>query len=133
MWVFVLFFLVTPASRASEIIHLQELSLQYGRYRDGGRTSLFDGPKEQIDLNLDWTVFRFLYFQNTVHSWTDSGNFKQIGWEYSFGVHVFGGLDIGLYHFSQHLLDTPNPRTPQETAIYFKLYIYSSDKRNSVF
>lgn len=129
-------------------LELQEVSLHYKRFWDGGRDPLvtqngLDGRAMDKELNLDINVdiLRYFYWNNTVHSMTDrtidggNGQFRVIGWNYKLGARIFPSFHIQYEHFSQHLLDTTYAHGgfPVQDSVGFVLYIYSSSSPKSIF
>lgn len=97
------------------------------------------GKELNLDLNMD--LFKYLYWNNTIHSMTDQpvnasdGQFRMIGLEFGLGVDLRRvsrqlPFSFGYYHYSRHLLDTASPtHFPVLDAIEFKIYLYSKDSK----
>lgn len=131
-------------SSADDFIDLNEVSLNYGVY-NGARTypiSLLPGHEltNTLDVNINMAILKYGYFTNRIHSAMDSADggpsqFRVVGWEYRLGVHVSPYLDIGMYHYSEHILDTEYPLPsgyPQATAVELKIYLYKKNKADSL-
>lgn len=110
----------TMALADYHLIDLQEVSVDAIQFFDGGNdplitwNGLHHNVDKQIDLNINLKVSEVLYWDNKIHSMTDSnpaggGQFRLIGWNFRFGVTLSEYLQVGYYHFSQHLLDYQLP------------------------
>lgn len=83
-------------------------------------------PTNRLDLHVNVELLnRTIFINNMVHSETDAYQYRLIGWNYRFGIHIGSNLDLYYEHFSQHLLDTA-PITGANTydAIGFRLYLF---------
>lgn len=112
-------------------LNLEEFSVDYARYKDGSRDPAIYPytPHERLDVVGNLSALKYLYLNNTIHSETDSQQFRLIGWHYQMGVHIGKYADLYGEHFSQHLLDTtgPNPY-PMENLIGLKVYLYRRER-----
>lgn len=138
--VLIVFSLGLGSVLASEVdgFKLDEVSINYKRFIGETRHPLFlhSKQKEEVNLNLNTTVLNVFYFNNTVHSQTDSSQYKVVGWNLFLGARVFRSLDLQVEHFSKHLLDESYSvmRFPVENSIGFKWYLYRNDKqKESIF
>jgi hypothetical protein len=120
--------LILTSASASYGVELKELSVDYGRYLDGSYSLFVAAPKERLNLNLDLGFLKYGYVKNVIHSMTDSGQFRLVGWQYQVGAHLGDHVDVYFEHFSRHLLDTQQLRFPQENLVGVKLHIYRRDK-----
>lgn len=109
-------------------IQVDELSLNYKKYAPSSRHPLFYNSvmKEGVELNMNTDLgFGLLFWDNKIHTATNSGQYYLIGWQFLFGIHVFPWLDLQYEHHSQHILDDtyPNMKFPVEDSLGFKLWI----------
>ena len=119
---------------------LDEVSVQYRKFFDNSRyypTSNIPGSKlnEGVTVNVDSTVFKYGFVKNSVVSTTDQSQFRSIGWMYNLGMRVSHNIDLSLYHFSEHTIDTPYPITsyPTMTGVELKIYLFKDKKNDSIF
>lgn len=120
-------------AREPALLKLDELSLNYRRYHKSARHPLFheSTPKEGIDLNMNTDLLWAGYWDNTIHSMTNSGQYYLVGWEFKLGVRLFPSLHVEYRHQSQHVLDDryPYQKFPVEDSVGFTLYIVSPRER----
>lgn len=122
-------FLCSLYGRAEDIVELNEVSLDYARYKQDGRDPfLGEPPKEGLNININMNILTYGYFRNTVHSYTDNGGFRAVGWEYTLGIHTFEWLDVYARHYSRHILDKDDPSYPVENSIGIKVYLFKGEK-----
>lgn len=117
---------------------LDEVSINYKNFIGETRHPLFlhSKQKEEVNLNLNTTFVNVFYFNNTIHSQTDSSQYKVVGWNLFLGARVFRSLDLQVEHFSKHLLDESYSvmRFPVENSVGFTWYLYRNDKqKESIF
>ncbi len=115
-------------------IQVDELSLNYKRYNPGSRHPLFYDSvmKEGIDLNMNTDMaFGLLFWDNKIHTATNSAQYYLIGWNLFLGIHVTSFLDVQYEHHSQHILDDayPNMKFPVEDSLGFKLTLIGGGRR----
>lgn len=137
-----LLLLLTQSVKA-DMIDLREVSIDYRNYFPGGRDPLITsnglpnrGIGKGLDVNINSDILDWVYWNNRINSKTDydtvghGGQFRLVGWETAFGVHLSSYVDIGYYHHSQHILDAAYKydNYPVEDAIQIKLYLYRSKK-----
>lgn len=137
------------ARGAENPIKLSELSMDYISFFPGGYDPMItqNGLKDralgkQLDLNLNFDIFKYLYWDNKIHSMTDkrligsdtADQFRLIGWNFRFGARPLSYLEIGYWHFSQHLLDTTyeHGHWPVQDGIQIKLYILKPKTREGL-
>lgn len=117
-------------------IQVDELSLNYKKYQPSSRHPLFYNStmKEGIELNMNNDLgLGYLFWDNTIHTATNSGQYYLIGWQFKFGVHVTEFFDFQYEHHSQHVLDSTYPymKFPVEDSLGFKLTIIGGHSRGS--
>ncbi len=118
-------YLLTATAHGSDFgVHLQEVTVDYGRYMDGSRAPIVDNVKERLDLSVNLSLLKYLYLDNTVHSLTDPYQFRLVGWHYQFGVHFGRNIDVYYEHFSQHILDNYYDNYPLENLVGVKIKLY---------
>lgn len=118
---------------AFDIIKLDELSVDYKHFKDGGRDPLFydSKKKEYLGLNINTDFAKIFYWDNIVHSATDQYQFHLIGWNFKLGARVTKFLSLQMEHHSQHILDATYPYMayPVEDNVGIRLYLYGTAKR----
>lgn len=123
------------------LIQLDEVNIDYKNYAiisDQQRNLLIypEHPKESLNLNLNTTFAKYGYFNSTVESLTTSSQYRGIGLQLSLGVRLSKYLDFGYWHHSQHVMDREMlsiPTFPTEDTMEIKLYLYRTDKKESIF
>lgn len=131
--------LVAPVKSEGGLLKLTEASFSYTLFNPGTRwypISQLPGrnPTSMLDVNINFRISPYTYFNNTIHTMSDQSQFRTIGWEYTAGVHLSNQVDLGIYHYSQHVLDTPFPGDiPQMTGIQIKIFLYKENKTRSIF
>lgn len=136
-----LFGFCVAASKADEIIELDSISIEYQMFKHKGIDPMitYDGLNRKIDtglnLNLNTTVLSYFYWNSSIISMKDYdpvydyGQFRTIGLQMRLGIRLTDWIDIGYYHLSRHLMDTPQPTGQsfqQMDAIEFKLKLYNN-------
>lgn len=121
------------SASAGTIFDLDEVSVKYRRFHPSARHPLFHAstPKEGLDLNVNTTVLNYIFWDNTVHSYTNSSQYYLVSWELRLGARLTQWLDLFYEHHSQHILDQtyPHMKFPVEDSWGIKLYIYGGKKR----
>lgn len=133
-------YLYTPTKRdAGYPLVLRDVSLEYKSFFDGGSYPLITDnglnrvQDKEMQLNLNFDLLSYLYWDNVVHASTDrdpatgSSQFRLVGWQFGLGVRLTEWLKVGYYHHSQHLLDATLPwRFPVQDALHLQIKVYSS-------
>lgn len=137
------FLLLTKATRADDFIEVDKLSVNYRLFRREGIEPMitYDGLNRQLDkglnLNLDTTIMGYVYWNSSVLTMTDYdpvakyGQFRTIGLQMQLGLRITEWLDVGYFHLSRHLMDTPqvNGQSFQQTdALELTLKLYSNPR-----
>ena len=122
-----------------KVLELEEASITLNQFLPGGSYPLITenglsnrALDKELNLNLNMSVFKYGFWDNRIHSMTDSGTngdrgqFRLIGWNFKLGVHLGKRFDIYYEHFSQHLLDAQFKwgRFPVQDSIGIKLILY---------
>jgi hypothetical protein len=135
---------LTPVVNADEIITLDKLNIEYLRYSPEGVDPFltYDGLPNKalgygLNLKMETTILSYLYWNSTVLSETDEdlatgwGQYRTIGLEMQVGIRLTQWLDVGYYHLSRHLMDTPQPNGQafqRMDALQFTLKLYDNKK-----
>jgi len=104
-----------------------------GKHFTHARTPLLqqnglNGPKQELNLQVDSVLFSYFYFNNRIHSQTDERQFRVVGWNFKLGISIWRNLDVEYEHFSRHLLDrNPAFDFPVQDSIGFRLYFNRQD------
>jgi len=139
----VLGFLGFPRSAAAEAIELQSVRVDYIRFFDGAHDPLITqngqenrGLGAQLDLHVDVDLFRYFFWNSTVHSLTDTrleggdgaGQFREVNLQMQFGLRLFSVLDLYYWHSSEHLLDAvyTGGHWPVQDGLGFTLKLYQA-------
>ncbi len=128
--------ILNPLTAKSEILDLDDVSIDYKAFSGKTRTPYLQIPgledhslQNELNLNVNMTLVDHFYFDNTIHSLND-GNYRLIGWNWRFGLHITEWIDFGWYHFSEHYTDFISPYGfPLQNAWQLKIYLYK--KRTS--
>lgn len=141
-----LLLLISGQAQAWDVVELQNVSIEYKKYLPGARFPLITSnglsPRQLSDglsIRVDTNFFKYLYWNNFVHSTTDStnggaGQFRALGYEFSFGFRPFSVIEIEYYHHSQHLLDAVGKYSyPLEDAVQLKLILFKEGQKNGLF
>lgn len=124
------------------IVDLKELSIDYKNYQmvnPNSHNMLIwpNVPKEGINVGIKLDVLNYLYWDSVIESLTDSAQYASIGLDTRLGVRLSDHLDVGVYHHSQHVLDSSyvymNGHFPEEDAVEVKIYLYKQNNRESLF
>lgn len=117
---------------------VSELSITYRDFFPGGRDPLITSNSQanrslgqELDVNMDFDLFKYGYWNNLIHTKTDkpnypsvgpAGQFRDVGWEFELGLRATSWLSGGYHHHSQHVLDGYLPTGyPVEDAWEIKL------------
>jgi hypothetical protein len=136
-----LYAMLLPEAKADfKLLELHELSMGYKQFGPGGSDPLLtqnglghDQDKE-IELLMNTSLLKFIYWNNRVHAGTDKdidghGQFRTVGWQFQFGVHLSSYLDVQYEHHSQHVLDYTEPfHFPVQDSIGIRIYFYRDQK-----
>lgn len=148
MWMLLLFLLNPTDTSADQFegITLREVSIDYRSYFPGGTDAILKTtniPNQQLDKKLDlhvnMDVLEYLYWDNMISSTTDKypnggGQFRVVGWNFRFGIRITNNIQLGYFHYSQHLLDVLGTQHfPVEDAIQFKITIYRRESNQGLF
>lgn len=123
---------LSRVSHAFEPIELKEVYINYHWITPNGRDPLFTSwglkPQKDLEVHINFDTFKYIYWDNNIHSTTDEHQFKLVGWEARIGIHILDCVDLGIYHHSQHILDGVYPYDgfPVKDAIELRLNIYKS-------
>lgn len=126
----------------AEGLQVSDLSLEYIQFFQGGRSPLVTSngiPDKElgqsIGLNLTVELLGTAFWENHVTGVTDhdrvvgDGQFRSVGWEFNFGVHIFSQADLYYHHHSQHVLDHQGPFAyPVEDGIGLRLKLIGGGK-----
>lgn len=118
---------------SAPVFQLNELSLDYKNFamlNDKARNPYIypEHPKEgiNVDMNLGF-LWNVGYLNSSIQSLTTESQYRSIGLELHYGVHVGRYLDFGGYHHSEHVLDEVQPvysSYPSEDAVEIRLFLY---------
>lgn len=135
-----------PKAKADDIISLDAVDVTYQRFNEDGIEPMitYDGLNRKLGsslgLQLDTTVFSYFYANFNVASMRDYypegdyGQYRTIGLQARLGMRLTEWLDIGYYHYSRHLMDTPEPdgQSYQQTdALEITIHLYKNHKEHS--
>lgn len=128
--------LAADRGKQNWFIQVDELSLQYKKFNQSARHPLFYNSqmKEGIDLNMNTDLaFGLIFWDNKIHTTTNSAQYYLIGWQFKFGTHITEFLDVQYEHHSQHLLDDNYPYMsfPVEDSLGFTLRIIGGGDRGT--
>lgn len=110
-----------------KLIELKEAYVDYMHYGYAREPFFLDGqiPTSRLDINFNLDFLnRIVYLNNMVHSETDQSQYRKIGWNYRFGIHIWDILDLYFEHFSQHLLDAVPVSRNTYDAVGVRVYIF---------
>lgn len=131
------------------VLDLDEVSVGVMHYLPGGSDPLITQNNnelnkalgEELEVNINTTLFHYLYWNSRVHSTTDTnisyngstngGQFRLVGLEFRVGLNLTEYVQFGYYHHSQHLLDTnySQGNFPLKDALELRFYIYKSKNK----
>lgn len=144
----------SDASEGWEIVNLTEVNVNYISFFPGSFDPLITENAsmpnrqlgKQLDLNVNMDFMKYGYWDNKVHSLTDdrinpndsAGQFRLVGLNSRLGLRVSQHLEIGYFHYSQHLLDTGyqagngvSNHWPVEDGLEIKLWLFRRDDSKS--
>lgn len=143
--------LLPRAAAAADAIELQSVRVDLIRFFDGGHDPLItqNGQEgralgDQLDLHVDVDMFRYFFWNSTVHSLTDkrlhggdeAGQFREINLQMQLGIRVLPVLDFYYWHSSAHVLDSvyTGGHFPVQDGlgITFKIYEAPSGAKRSL-
>lgn len=146
--IFLFFFAGVVQAREFKMLEVQDLSVKYFQYFPGGSSPLvtqngLSGKTldKAIKLQMNTNLFRYVYWDNIVHSNTDKNltgrgsQFRTIGWNFMLGVMPFDWLQLEYEHHSQHVLDTRYAPGgyPLEDSVGIKLNFITNEPRKGWF
>lgn len=111
----------------TKLLEVKDTYLDYMHYTFAAEPFMLPNvPTNRIDLHLNLELLnRTLFIDNMVHSETDQYQYRLIGWNYRFGIHLGDYVDVYFEHFSQHLLDTTSLNgTNSYDAVGARIYFY---------
>lgn len=114
-------------SKDFKFIDVSAVYLDYMHYTFASEPWLLptDQPTNRFDLHLDMDLLNHtFFFNNMIHSETDMYQYRLVGWNYRFGVHLGRYVDAYMEHFSQHLLDAVPTAPNTYDAIGVRVYFY---------
>lgn len=128
--------LLNPIAAKADALELEDINLQYKTFWDGGRDSditdngLGHFMDKELNLQMNFNVFEYFYWDNTIHSMTDRApngdtQFRLVGWNYRLGLHITDYIDFGYNHFSKHFLDYQGPNGfPLENSWELNIHLF---------
>lgn len=142
----------SPKAEAKGPFELQEVYVTYRSFLPGGTEPMItQNPAlpdralgNELDLTVNINLFKYLYWNNTVHSLTDRqagaptdpGQFRMVGLEMGLGIDLMRlwevlPVSVGYAHYSRHVLDAPYGlgHSPVEDSIEIKLHIYTKGSK----
>lgn len=137
-----------PKVAHSSTFDVDNLSIKYMSYTNPGSDPLVTGNglpnrglNKHLSLNVDTSIYGYMYLNATVHSDTDyntatdaSGQFRSIGLQTELGVRIFRQLDLFIHHHSQHVLDyQASFPFPVQDAIGIRINLIKSKKFDTLF
>ncbi len=135
------------------LLELKDATIEYKSFFPGGYRQTLNGNGiddrtlgKEVILYLNTDIGKYFFWDNRIHGGTDEvvgpdgqgtgkGQFRDVGWEFKFGVRPASFLTVLYTHHSQHVLDQKMPgRFPVEDSIGFQLHLYrDSTPRASIF
>jgi hypothetical protein len=120
------------------LIQLDELSVTARSYMDYSRYHIITDNglpnkvlEKEFQISIKTTLFEYMYWDNLILSHTDRdrisgyGQFRTVGYQSRLGLRLSRYVDLGIHHFSQHVLDyTGNQAFPMMDALEIKIYLY---------
>ncbi len=121
-----------------KLLELKDATIEYKSFFAGGYRPTLNGnglenrqPGKEVILYLHTDIARYFFFNNRIHGGTDemkdtgaAGQFRDVGWNFQFGVRPSKYVTLQYEHHSQHMLDYASPnRFPVEDSIGFQLHI----------
>lgn len=146
--IFLFMFSGVVQAKEFKVLEVQDLNIKYYQYFPGGSSPLVtqNGLKgktmdKAIKLQMNTNIFRYLYWDNIIHTNTDKNvsgrgsQFRTIGWNFMLGIMPFSWLQLEYEHHSQHILDSKFAlgRFPVEDSIGFKLNFITNEPRKGWF
>lgn len=122
--------LLLAATAKADVWQLEELSLDYAKYKSDTRDAMLYPivPTDRLDLRVNTTILQYGFFDSLVHSETAQTQFREVGWQYRVGVRV-GRLELYGEHYSQHFLDMQGPTGyPVQNLLGVKFNIFKREK-----
>lgn len=125
--------ILIPQVAISDVLELDDVYIDYKVFSGETRSPYLWLPgleghslQNELNLNIDTTFLEHFYFDNTIHSLND-GDYRLIGWNWRFGLHLTDWIDFGWWHFSEHYTDFTSPNGfPLQNAWQLKIYLYRS-------
>ena len=143
-----LFLFLCLAAKADSYVELDEVSISYKHFFDGGHDPLITqngldakSLDKEVSLVLNTDIFGYLYWKNTVVAMTDRGTngdrgqFRLVGLNYKVGVRVTRDFNVQVEHFSKHLLDAQYAygHFPLQNSIGFVWYLHGAPRKEGMF
>lgn len=96
-----------PEASEFKLLELQDASVHYRRYKDGGRDAVVypETPKDGLLVNLDMDVLRYLYWNNTVGSIATENQYRAVWLNSKVGIRLTDLVSVQMNHKSTHVLD----------------------------
>jgi hypothetical protein len=118
-----------PEAKAEwHLIELDEVSINYKNFMDGGRNPYFydSVPKEEVNYQINTTVAKHFYWNTKLHSMTNDAQYYMAGLNLKLGFSLTDWLDVQYEHFSRHVLDHtyPHQKFGVEDSVGIVLFLY---------
>lgn len=141
----IIFLVRMPESYGGDfkLLELKDATMEYKSFMPGGYRPTLNGnglensqPGKEVILHLNTDVLRYAFFNNRVHGGTEElvnesgkgtgkGQFRDVGWEFNFGVRPSSYFTLQYTHHSQHMLDhKATGRFPVEDSVGLQLHLY---------
>lgn len=94
-------------STQAPAIELRSLAVHYQWFDSSNRIPDLDGfkAKEGLALSMETDLFWRFYWNSSIMSLTDAGQYRLVGLNMHLGARVTDSLSVEYEHFSKHLLD----------------------------
>lgn len=118
-------------STQARAIELRSLAVHYQWFDSSNRIPDLDGfkAKEGLALSMETDLFWRFYWNTSIVSLTDPGQYRLVGLNMHLGARVTESLSVEYEHFSKHLLDHgdagyPAGKFPVQDSLGFVWVIY---------
>lgn len=124
-------------------VELQRAEIEFKSFTESSRDPLISNNglgnnlDKELNLDVDIDLFDVFFWNNTIHSQTDTrgtgpaGQFRLIGWKFETGLRIHENFEVFFGHESRHTLDYRSPWAfPLEDYFGFRLKLFDRNNGN---
>ena len=125
MWLLLILLNIQPSAQALDVFKIHEAYFEYRGLKAHSRNPIVPSGEtitSSYGIYTDIALIWRLHFKSLVHTTATNVQFRTVGWQFWLGLRPWDWIELGMYHHSQHTLDTQIGRYPLEDGLYLKVW-----------